>query len=253
MPSNKKSNRTVFFRLSLTDDDTHEEIRSVKFSRLGMITGIITIVVVFFAMAFSLIAFTPLRTLIPGYPDERTKHEAIVNAIRIDSLENVIVKWEFYSENLRRVVEGKEPLKIDSLMKIREKSGEAGEDKESLDRQDSLLKATVERESRFEIRSGDERRLPIEGQHFFCPLKGVISQGYDKALHPALDITAPENSVVMSVLDGTVIGAFWNDEDGYTIQIQHSGNIISIYKHNQKLMKQVKKSKLRRKNLLTSR
>lgn len=56
-------------------------------------------------------------------------------------------------------------------------------------------------------------------------------------MHPYIDITAPANSVVMSVLDGTVIGAGWSDDSGYTIQIQHSNDIVSIYKHNQKLLK----------------
>ena len=73
--------------------------------------------------------------------------------------------------------------------------------------------------------------------HFFTPLKGVVSQGYDPLLHPYIDITAPANSVVMSVLDGTVINAGWSDDSGYTIQIQHSDDIVSIYKHNQKLLK----------------
>ena len=41
----------------------------------------------------------------------------------------------------------------------------------------------------------------------------------------------------MSVLDGTVIFAGWNDEFGYTIQIQHDGDIVTVYKHNQKLLK----------------
>ena len=65
----------------------------------------------------------------------------------------------------------------------------------------------------------------------------MVAEGYDKALHPYIDITAPTNSVVMAVLDGTVISAGWSDEDGYTIRIQHEGDIISVYKHNQKLMK----------------
>ena len=41
----------------------------------------------------------------------------------------------------------------------------------------------------------------------------------------------------MAVLDGTVISAGWSDEDGYTIRLQHDGDVISVYKHNQKLMK----------------
>ena len=104
-------------------------------------------------------------------------------------------------------------------------------------RSDSLLRKEVMSEDRFDIAAGSGKVLPIEGMHFFTPLKGVISQGYDKAVHPYIDITAPSNSVVMSVLDGTVISAGWSDEDGNTIRIQHDGDIISVYKHNQKLMK----------------
>ena len=185
-----------------------------------------------------LIAFTPLRTFIPGYPDARTKHDAIQNAIRIDSLENVITKWELYSENLRRVVEGEEPLKIDSLMAARKQTREiTDKDRAGLAMKDSLLRKEVAAEDKFDVTSGRAKTLPIEGMHFFTPLKGVVSQGYVQALHPYIDITAPNNSVVMSVLDGTVISAGWTDEDGYTIRIQHDGDIISVYKHNQKLMK----------------
>ena len=36
-----------------------------------------------------------------------------------------------------------------------------------------------------------------------------------------------------------MIYAGWSDEAGNTIQIQHEGGIISIYKHNEKLLKNV--------------
>ncbi len=238
MPTDKQRKRTDIFHFSITDDQTHEEKWSTRVTRTGLLVSGITIAVVLFALLFSLIAFTPLKTFIPGYPDAQTKYDAIVNAIRIDSLENVIVRWEFYSENLRRAVEGKEPLDIDSLLSVRQDTSRTDLDAAELARKDSALRAAVEKESRLDIHSAPKRELPIEGMHFFTPLKGVVSQGYDKALHPYVDITAPENSVVMSVLDGTVISAAWSDEDGYVIQIQHAGNIVSVYKHNQKLMKQ---------------
>ena len=225
------------FRLTLVNDDTHDKLWSRKFTRLGILVTIITFAVVSLAVFFCLIAFTPVRTLIPGYPDARTKHDAIQNAIRIDSLENVLTKWELYSENLRRVVDGQEPLKIDSLMEVRKNSAARTMDLKDMAGKDSLLRKEVPEEDKFEIKSHPSRTLPIEGMHFFTPLKGVVSQGYDKVLHPYIDITAPGNSVVMSVLDGTVISSEWTDTDGYTIRIQHEGDIISVYKHNQKLMK----------------
>lgn len=236
--SKEKKERTYNYRITLVDDDTHDKLWSRKFTKLNALVYAITAIVVLLALAWCLIAFTPVKTLIPGYPDARSKYDAIQNAIRIDSLENVISKWELYSENLRRVVDGEEPLKIDSLIKAGNASKEANEKRlAELSLKDSLLRKEVASEDRFDITSGSGKTLPIEGMHFFTPLKGVVSQGYDKALHPFIDITAPTNSVVMSVLDGTVISAGWTDEEGYTIRIQHDGDIISVYKHNQKLMK----------------
>ena len=192
MSKPKKGGTSNNLRLTLVDDDTHDKLWSRKLTRMGALVTVITVVVVSVSVIFCLIAFTPIRTLIPGYPDARTKHDAIQNAIRIDSLENVIMKWELYSENLRRVVDGQEPLRIDSLMAVRSSAASKAVNPEDIARKDSLLRKEVAEEDKFNIKSSSSRTLPIEGMHFFTPLKGVVSQGYDKALHPYIDITAPE-------------------------------------------------------------
>lgn len=227
------------FRLVITDDSTHEYLFKVKFTRTSGLVAIICAVVMFTAIIFSIIAFTPVRTFIPGYPDARSKRAAIQNAIRIDSLESVIFRWELYSENLRRVVEGEEPLKIDSIINAATNPETGLISSEELAKKDSLLRLNVMKEEQFDISERDKRDLPIEGMHFFPPLKGVVSQGYDPAIHPYIDITAAKGSVVKATLDGTVIHAGWSEDAGHTIQLQHEGNIISIYKHNEKLLKKV--------------
>ena len=223
----------------ITDDSTHEHLLKVKFTRTSGLIAIISAVLMFAAVIFSIIAFTPVRTFIPGYPDARSKRAAIQNAIRIDSLENVIYRWELYSENLRRVVEGEEPLKIDSIINAATDPETSLISPEEIARKDSLLRQNVMKEEQFDISERDKRDLPIEGMHFFPPLKGVVSQGYDPAIHPYIDITAAKGSVVKATLDGTVIHAGWSEDAGHTIQLQHEGNIISIYKHNEKLLKKV--------------
>lgn len=237
MSKANKDNRPSKFRLALIDDKTHQHILNIHFTRTNFLVAIISILVVLTGIIYSIIAFTPVRTFIPGYPDAHSKRAAIQNAMRIDSLENVIYRWELYSENLRRVVEGEEPLKIDSLISAGRTEKEQTADASELALKDSLLRMQVRQEEQFDISDRDKRNLPIEGLHFFTPLKGAISQGYDPAVHPYIDITAPAGSVVKAVLDGTVINDGWSEEDGYTIQIQHDGDIISIYKHNEKLLK----------------
>jgi len=236
MSKEKNNNKIENYKVVLSDNDSEQPLWDFSFTRLQAIVAAITAIVVFCALIFALIAFTPLRTAIPGYPDANTRRAAVENAVKVDSLESEIMRWEFYTENLRRVVEGKEPMKIDSLLKVDRNSTEMLDRKE-LARKDSILRQQVTKESEFELSQSKERALPIEGMHFFSPVKGgVISQGYD-ALHPFVDVTAPKDAVVMAVLDGTVISSGWSDEYGYTIQIQHEGDIISIYKHNEKLMK----------------
>ncbi len=237
MSKTHKDNKPSKFRLAIIDDKTHQHLFNLHFTRTGFFVAAVSVFVVFTAIIYSIIAFTPVRTFIPGYPDAHSKRAAINNAMRIDSLENVIYRWELYSENLRRVVEGEEPLKIDSLISSGQKAKATQEELDQLAMKDSLLRQHVKEEEQFGISDRDKRNLPIEGLHFFIPLKGVVSQGYDAAMHPYIDITAPAGSVVKATLDGTVISAGWSDDSGYTIQIQHEGDIISIYKHNEKLLK----------------
>jgi murein DD-endopeptidase MepM/ murein hydrolase activator NlpD len=42
---------------------------------------------------------------------------------------------------------------------------------------------------------------------------------------------------VRAVLDGTVISAVFTADNGNVIQIQHTNNMVSVYKHNSALMK----------------
>ncbi len=237
MAQQKKEKKTVKYRLSLLDAQTHEKLWEMRFTKTGFLVTAVSAVVLFALTIFCITAFTPVRTFIPGYPDAHSKRAAILNAMRIDSLEAVITTWHLYSENLRRVIDGQQPLRIDSLIDSRKNAEAKLTDAGEADRQDSILRQAVMEEEQFGLTETGKRNLPIEGLHFFTPLKGIISQGYDPVIHPYIDITAPANSVVAAVLDGTVIFAGWNDEAGYTIQIQHSNDIVSTYKHNQKLLK----------------
>ena len=233
-----KGPKTKNFRISIVDDMTHKQLWVMRFSRTSLFLTVISVISVIIAVCYSVIAFTPIRTFIPGYPDAHTKRAAINNALKIDSLQNVIYTWMFYTDNLKKVMEGADPVAIDSIISMASRNAAAEKiSAKELDAKDSLLRENVRKEEQFGLNNAGDRRLPIERVHFFTPLKGVVSQEYDPLLHPYIDITAPANSVVMSVLDGTVIGAGWSDESGYTIQIQHANNIVSIYKHNQKLLK----------------
>ena len=230
---NKKS-RT--YRLALIDAVSHERLWSVRFTRPIFIGALVSGIVVAMVAFYALVAYTPLRTFIPGYPSAQTRRQAVHNAQKIDSLEMRLLQWELYSENLRRIVAGEAPIKVDSLMLGASGSRDVSDEQYYAIR-DSLLRADVLTQEQFNVSDSPKKNLPIEALSFFPPVKGVVSEGFERTLHPYIDITAPAGSMVTAVLDGTVVHTSWDSEEGYLIVVQHAGDILSIYKHNQKLLR----------------
>ncbi len=78
----------------------------------------------------------------------------------------------------------------------------------------------------------------LQEMFLFSPISGLISRKYDiKDDHFGMDIVSKKNEPVMSVASGTVILSSWTQDSGYVIAIQHSSNLISVYKHNAELLK----------------
>lgn len=231
-----KEPRVKRFRITLADDNTHRQLGVAKFTRWSFFTTIISITLLILMAVMAIVAFTPVKTFIPGYASADSRRSSEQTAMRVDSLNNVIARWEFYSENIRRVLEGEDPVKIDSIVKSYAPAKDTM-DAAAFHVRDSLIRQKVLDAEQFSVSSMSQARaLPIEGQHFFTPLKGVVSEKFDKVLHPYIIVSAPANSVVTAVLDGTVISADWSDEHEYTIMVQHSDDILSVYRRNQKLL-----------------
>lgn len=230
--------RHKVYRLLLVDNDTHNSIRTVLFTKLRFIYFAVTVVVVFILLMYCIIAFTPLRLTIPGYPDANFKRTALANAIKVDSLESAVTRWNLYAENLGRVLAGESTLNLDSLISGNAVRYLSDKSAEELAKRDSVLRETVQKEEKFGVSSGSasSKSLPVEGLHFFTPVKGVVSEGFDGVAHPGVDIVTPSGTVVSAVLDGVVVYGGWSDELEYVIVVQHRNNIISIYGGNRKVL-----------------
>ena len=233
--SDNKNTRN--YRLSLIDAVSHERLWSVRFTRPIFIGALVSGIVVAMVAFFVLVAYTPIRTFIPGYPSAQTRRQAVQNAQKIDSLEMRLMQWELYSQNLRRIVAGETPIRLDSVL-LGAKGSQDIPDASYYALRDSLLRADVAAQEQFYVGDDSRKNLPLEALSFFPPVKGVVSEGFERTLHPYLDITAPAGSMVTAVLDGTVVHTSWDAEDGYLMVIQHSGDLLSVYKHNQKLLHQ---------------
>jgi murein DD-endopeptidase MepM/ murein hydrolase activator NlpD len=231
------------YRLVILDEDTFEEKLSFRLSRLNVfvITGMLAIILVF--LTSYLIAFTPLREYIPGYKDTNIQKELYELQLKADSIEAAVKDKDLFILNMKRVISGEEPenssaspVKSDSASRtkyagIRNTRG----------REDSLLRAEVENQSRYNLRPG-QKATPhspsLSKLSFFTPLKGVITNRFNPSRqHFGLDVVSARNEAIKAAYDGTVIFSEWTAETGYVIAVQHIDNVVTVYKHNSVLLR----------------
>lgn len=235
----KRTNNNL--RINIINSDSHKALFSVKFTKFTLILTLSLIFAVVIAATYIVTSRTAVKYTIPGYPSAESKQMAVDNVIKIDSLQHIIEMWSVQLTNIQRVLSGKEAFSIDSVAISKDAPAIDETSKQLYAKDDSLLREEMLKQEKFNISYTTKRQIDqIEGLHFFTPVKGIVTDGYNKALnHPFVDIAAATNTIVYAVLDGTVISAGWNDETGYTMQIQHDNDIISAYKHNEKLLKKV--------------
>lgn len=196
-----------------------------------LIAAVVCVVLVLCIGIYALVAYTPLRRMIPGYPSSEAVDRMELATLKIDSLQRCIYRWELYSANLRDVLAGKAPVKIDSLLKMAGEYSSPAADT-SLAKADSALRAKMGVTKDGSASSSyTSVRLSGGGKLFFLPAtEGRVTVHFAQGVHPYVDISAPASSPVMAVLDGTVIYKEWTEDDGWTLILQHSGGLISIYR-----------------------
>lgn len=240
MPKKKRTkafwNNIKFkYKLTIINENTLEEVVGLRMSKLNGVSVFLTSITVIFVIAATIITFTPLRNYLPGYMNSEVRKQIVVNALRLDSLQQLVDKQNLYVMNIQDIFRGK--IQVDTVHSM---------DSLTAIREDSLMKRT-EREEEFRRKYEDTEKYnlttinahaEVGGLLFFRPIRGMISSHFDVATkHFGMDIAANPNESVLAVLEGTVILSTYTAETGYLIEIQHNQDFVSIYKHCGSLLK----------------
>jgi murein DD-endopeptidase MepM/ murein hydrolase activator NlpD len=232
------------FRFVVLNDETFEEKFSLTLTRMNVWIFVSTIAVVLIMLTASAIIYTPLKYFIPGFGDYNYRSQIVALTFRTDSMENALQQRALWLDDISNVVNGKN----DTSSKKVAATASARKDTsihlgEPTDEEKQLRKDVDEEQSyalSYKIDKKEGAKAQLNEFHFFPPVGGYVTEEYDpKKEHYGIDVAAPADAPVKATLDGTVISAGWNYETGYVIAIQHKDNIISIYKHNAKIFKNV--------------
>ncbi len=226
------------YRLVVMNDDTFEEKVSLKLSPLSLFMLFGSVTIVFITIIISLVAFTPLREYIPGYTDVNMRKELVDLTLKADSMEQSMEASAMFIDNINNIFSGK--VSSDSNMTRPDTTKKYQNIQIKRSKEDSLLRKQIESQDKYSLNMKEDaaRKNSISSFFFFSPIRGLVTSSFNAASeHYGVDVTAPENEAIKATLDGTVVLASWTLETGYVIQVQHSNNLVSVYKHNSALLK----------------
>ncbi len=227
------------YRLVVMNDDTFEEKFSLRLTPLGLFILLASISILMITLVISVIAFTPIREYIPGYAQDADLKEKLISLQgKADSLEYSLAEKSMYLENIRLVLSGE--ITADTLLNTKDSTIRYSDLRVTPSKEDSALRKQIEQEDKYSVKIGQDKnvRNSIAGFFFFTPVKGMVTASFSAGeRHFGVDIAASENEAIKATLDGTVVFSGWSSETGHVIQLQHNNNLISVYKHNSKILK----------------
>ncbi len=240
---NKKENKGFFkklfndYKVVVSSEDTFEEKFAFKASKINVFVLMLVYSVILISFTISVVFFTQLRELVPGYSSSDLLSRAIYLTQKTDSLERQIELNNKFYKSIEDVLSGKtdefierDNIPIDSSLNDKNLFSI------SPNSEDSILRNYVDNQDKFNLTKNE---LVIENKMFFSPIKGDITQNFNfEENHFAIDIAADIGTPVKSILDGKILFSEWSVDTGHVIIVDHGDNTVSVYKHNSKSLKE---------------
>jgi murein DD-endopeptidase MepM/ murein hydrolase activator NlpD len=231
-------------RIVILDYDSFEEKRNYITSKFSLFILFSFFVIIFLVSTFILISYTSVKTFIPGYPNPIEQKALIDKNISLDQKLNEIIlkteKEEKYLKNVQQILNGSVPNneKDTSFQKF---SSTKSSEKDIISMSEKSLREKVNNREQFDvdiIPGGALKSEVLPEVLLFQPINGEVTNKMNiSSGHFGIDIIAPKNEAVVSILKGTVVYQNWSPTDGHVIHIQHKKNLLSIYKHNSEVLK----------------
>lgn len=234
------------FRFSVTDLDDLSEVKTFNLSLRNFITLVISGILLILLLYSLLVAFTPLRRLVPGYGKIEQNHKFIELSKKVAGLERQIEDQNIYNKSLQKILSGEGTVEDKnhhtSIVHTHDHDDHGHDvhsDHTNHEESEVVKQETKEVISRASIREEDFA-MKLNNLYFVPPVYGSVSSKYDPSIdHYGVDVLAVKNSAIKSIARGVVVASDWTAESGNTIAIQHPNNILTVYKHNSVLLKDI--------------
>lgn len=223
------------YKLTILNENTLEEVVGLRISKLNGFSVFLSVIIIIFAIAAAIITFTPLRNYLPGYMNSQIRSQVVENALRVDSLQMLVERQNWYIMNIQDIFAGN--VKTDTVQSMDSLTDIRWESLVERSAMEDEFRRQYEETEKYNLTSIQEEKS-MENIVFYRPTRGMLTSGFDpNNKHFGIDIAASPNESVLAAADGTVILSTYTADTGYLIGIQHNQDLITLYKHCESLLK----------------
>ncbi len=247
--SSKKSKLQVV----IVPEENGEKGFSFSAHRWEFVAGIVGIVLLIASASIAAIVFTPLGRLIPVSDAELSQRygaELVSLQRRVINLSQEMLVMRDYNRKLRFALG--DNTDMDSLMTgIAEHLAQApdqpvdAKDETSDTPQPVVKKKAAHGQRTVQADAAPESPIAQRGPAYraafpiSAPVDGYITRTFQsEKLHFGIDYAGKRGTIITAAADGYVIFSNWTHEGGNIIILSHGGGYVTVYQHNQSLLKQ---------------
>jgi len=233
---------TTRYQLIIRNEENFAEKTSLGFTYSKLILFSFLLFIAVFGMSLFLVETVLEKWFDPKYELMVLNQQLYGLAEKVDSLALEVDRKDRFIANFQRVLSGDTSDFMDPAELLRGESQPLTRPSElQLEPTDSVFRKDFEKSDLSLISLANVKRQELlQDAFFFSPITGFISDRYNvKKGHYGVDIVTKTNEPVKCIADGTVLFSSWTQDAGYVVMIQHSANLISVYKHNAELYKKV--------------
>lgn len=206
-------------------ENTFNRIWSLRMTRTRVALVSAIVILGGAALLWVVMAYTPLRQLLPPSLSGELRGQYLETAMRLDSLEQKAKLGEAYIANIVAIMN--DELPEDSAMALAAAQ---------VMMSDSLLAAT-EAERRFVRQYEEDARFnlsvltPIaaEGMVFSAPVGATVEVSDLPPGNKGLRLSSEKSAAVTAVYRGSVLGVYTRPDGTSALTVQHPNDFVSIY------------------------
>jgi murein DD-endopeptidase MepM/ murein hydrolase activator NlpD len=257
MPSEKVHHRKEKRRYTfiVVSSDESKKTHTLTVGKLGFIGAILCTFFVITVLVVASLMYTPVRMWLPIHNTEleqRYGKQIVDIQYRLTTLMQEMIVLREYNLRLRSAL-GEKVATSDSVINVERDTTSPSMLSDLTDRSDDAPRDNrsepVEMKQRQSSSTAEINvTTGLSGEHksagfgiefpLTMPVDGFFTRGFDpQQFHFGIDIAGKQGSPILAAADGNVVFAGWTYEYGFTIILAHDRGYMTVYKHNQTIMK----------------